>query len=272
MMRGEKYPTSSSVIPVLDAIKASLDNRDEELEEVSTAASLPSYRFHQAIRRNMEKRFPNGNRTKEPFNALTLTDARYLDMHFVDEDEKNKAIETIIDSRIFDEEKLKDRLRTPATDVQTTPVIRRNDISLLENRRKALLLKKRNTIAASANEGNSVGERIREEVKQFLNIEPIDLYKNPLKWWKERESSYPLLAKFVKNTAHFQATSVASERIFNKDALIYTPLRSSILPKRSETLTFLQDFFTRRKDDAQFELCTECPGNRTKYKIQCNIH
>ena len=115
-------------------------------------------------------------------------------------------------------------------------------------------------------------EKIKNEVKVFVKIDPIETFRNPLKFWRENQNSFPLLAKYVKHNAHFQATSVSSERVFNKDSLIYDQRRTSLLAERSETLTLLQDFYTRREDDDKFKLCSECGGNRNKYKIHCRIH
>ena len=103
-------------------------------------------------------------------------------------------------------------------------------------------------------------------------MEPIEIQRNPLKWWRENENSFPNLAKYVKHNAHFQATSVASERIFNKDHLIYDSHRTCVLPERSETLTVLQDFYSRREDNSLYELCGQCEGNRNRYKKQCKYH
>ena len=269
MMGGEGYPTASCVIPVIDAMKHSLEERDESLEDVPQSISRQCYLFHQQLKANLEKRFPNGGKNKIPHTGLTLTDQRFMNMYH-NEEEVALAIQSIIDNPIFDEERFSENRATPA--VVETPRIARRDVTLLESRRKALLQKKKATTAAVIAEENTFEDKIKQEVKIFLSLEPIDIHMNPLKHWREIQSSFPLLAKYVKNNAHFQATSVASERIFNKDAIIYDPLRTSLLAERSETLTILQDFFTRREKDDKYELCKECPGNRNKMRIQCSLH
>ena len=42
-----------------------------------------------------------------------------------------------------------------------------------------------------------------------------------MKWWRDNEKKYPLLAKFVLANAAFQPTSVSSERLLNKDKLVF---------------------------------------------------
>ena len=48
----------------------------------------------------------------------------------------------------------------------------------------------------------------------------VDQDVNPLDWWRENQMKFPLLSYFVKANFSFQPTSVASERIFNKDKLV----------------------------------------------------
>ena len=88
--------------------------------------------------------------------------------------------------------------------------------------------------------------------------------------WRDHQNEYPLLAKMVKTYAAFQPTSVSSERIFNKDKLIYTNRRKCILPERSEKLICLQEFYRNRDDDSRWRICSVCP---TKcYVIVCPKH
>ena len=49
---------------------------------------------------------------------------------------------------------------------------------------------------------------------------PISPSENPLTWWKMNQATFPLLAKYIKANGAFQATSVASERVYNIDKLV----------------------------------------------------
>ena len=280
LMGGENYPTASRVIPVLEAMRDSLDERDEAIEDLPSGLSITGHRFHRRVRANLEKRFPNLWKDKKPFNGLTLADPTYSNLHF-DEREEEEAVKAIIDNFVFDEDRLKDLLErnSVTTSVFSTPGSTAESVSVtggmasrMKKNRNALIEKKRARAIAAANVHNSVEDRIRAEVKEFTKMEPLDIDKNPLKWYRENEHQFPLLAKYVRNNAHFQATSVSSERVFNKDHLIYESHRSCILPERSETLTIIQDFYTRREDSSKFELCHDCEGSRTRYKIQCQYH
>ena len=185
----------------------------------------------------------------------------------------NAAIEAIINSWVFDEDRLADTMRRPVTPAVVEPVVAsRRKLTAFEAKRNLLLSKKKANNVDVESDDNTVDHKIRKEVAAFLNREPIDIHRNPLKFYRENEKEYPYLSRYVKNNAHFQPTSVASERLFNKDSLICTPRRSSLAPEVAESLSLLQDYLSRREDDRRWQLCSECPGNRTRYNIQCYEH
>ena len=211
MIGGEGYPTASCVIPVIDAMKHSLQEQYDSPEDVPRSISRQYYLFHQQLKANLEKQFPNGCKDKIPHTGLTLTDPRFMNMYH-NEQETSAAMQSIINNPIFDEERNSENNAIPAV-VETTRIVRR-DITLLESRRNALLQKKKKTTAAIIAQENAFENKIKQELKSFLSMDPIEIHINPIKHWREIQSSFPLLAKYVKNNAHFQATSVASEHIF----------------------------------------------------------
>ena len=229
------------------------------------------------MRQNLQKRFPNHNRLKKPYNALTLTDPRFLDLYF-SEYEVKEAVEVIKNDRIFAKEKENEA----AARIDSIPVIveaeppskkARKETNVRKGRRDELLKRRddANTILG-APFTTSVDKKIDDEIKLLRQVSPIDEEKNPLKWYKQNFNTFPYLTKFYLSAASFQATSVASERIFNKDALIYDERRTKILPETSEHLIVLQDYYVSRENDDKFSLCSECPGNRNRYRLTCRKH
>lgn len=148
----------------------------------------------------------------------------------------------------------------------------RRKLTAFETKRNLLLAKKRESIVNVASDDATLEHKIKTEVAALVKREPIDTFRNPLKFYRENEKDFPYLSRYIKNNSHFQPTSVASERIFNKDSLIYSSRRSSLAAEVSESLTLLQDYLSRREDDRRWKLCSDCPGNRTRYNIQCNNH
>ena len=94
-------------------------------------------------------------------------------------------------------------------------------------------------------------------------------------WWSKHEQEYPLLSKFVKANASFQATSLASERCFNKDKLLFGTTRKSLTEDHAEGMIFLHDYIRKRCVVEEFQICPMCPkqpSDAASYKITCNKH
>ena len=83
-------------------------------------------------------------------------------------------------------------------------------------------------------------------MKELIKNEPIEQEKNPLKWFREHKSQYPLATRIYLKYASIQATSVPSERVFNIASMTFDdcPL---LLPEKAEKTVILSDYY-RRKD------------------------
>ena len=146
--------------------------------------------------------------------------------------------------------------------------------------RRAQLLKRKFNGEVPNPAGTNSGtfqSRLESEIDKYKGTTPLETDSNPLNWWKENEKSFPLLAKYVKANAAFQATSVASERIFNVDKLVYDDRRKSLGVETGSGLVIAHDFLMRRKNPAEFRLCPQCPAPQSStgqpcYKINCAKH
>lgn len=60
-------------------------------------------------------------------------------------------------------------------------------------------------------------DQAAEEVERFKEVAPMPIKKgaNPLNWWKEHETEYPLLSTLTKRYLCTPGTSVFAERIFS---------------------------------------------------------
>jgi len=77
------------------------------------------------------------------------------------------------------------------------------------------------------------------EFNKYLNMEPINLESDPLKWWKVYQNEFPTLAIIAKKYLCVQGTSVPSERVFSCAGNIITDHRSSLSTEHAEELIFL---------------------------------
>ncbi len=103
------------------------------------------------------------------------------------------------------------------------------------------LLKSRTTSASAP-----IPKRARadNELTRYLQEESIDSNANPLFWWRDNQSRYPLLSKVARKYMCICATSTPSERVFSVAGNIVTPMRSSLKPHKVNMLVFL----ARNKD------------------------
>lgn len=102
-------------------------------------------------------------------------------------------------------------------------------------------LKSRTTSASAP-----IPKRVRadNELTRYLHEECIDANVNPLPWWRDNQSRFPLLSKVARKYMCICATSTPSERVFSAAGNIVTPVRSSLKPHKVNMLVFL----ARNKD------------------------
>lgn len=68
-------------------------------------------------------------------------------------------------------------------------------------------------------------EAVRNEIHMYFTIPKEE---NPLKWWKENEVRFPILAMLAKSYLSVPATSTPSERLFSVAGNIVTKKRASL--------------------------------------------
>ncbi len=67
----------------------------------------------------------------------------------------------------------------------------------------------------------------------------IDYNYDPLKWWKENENRYPLIAKLARQYLYIPASSASSERTFSTAGQIVTKKRNCLSAENVNLLVFL---------------------------------
>jgi len=82
---------------------------------------------------------------------------------------------------------------------------------------------------------------ISDEVSRYFRTKVSDKNINPLEWWKQKESSFPSLAKLAKQRLCIPATSAPSQLVFTSLGLRLSKLRSCLEPENLDMLVFLHD-------------------------------
>lgn len=80
-------------------------------------------------------------------------------------------------------------------------------------------------------------ERARREVQKYASLDAED--GDPLDWWKNNQSKFPLLSELARKYLCIPATSVPSERVFSTAGHIVNAKRASLLPDHVSMLVFL---------------------------------
>ena len=76
-------------------------------------------------------------------------------------------------------------------------------------------------------------------VVRYLKIQKPDFEDDPLLWWKNNCSKFPILSALARKYLCVCATSAPSERVFSCSENIVTPHRASMNPDKVDVLTFL---------------------------------
>ena len=72
----------------------------------------------------------------------------------------------------------------------------------------------------------SFKDRMEKEKNRFRSLRgTVKPGHNPQIWWREHAADFPLLARYFRAHSAFQATSTASERVYNVEGLVFTKQR-----------------------------------------------
>ncbi|RXN13466.1 zinc finger BED domain-containing 1-like protein [Labeo rohita] len=224
LLSGESYVTVSSVKPVLKLLT------EDMLKPSNEDTTLTSDIKHKMCSVLQGKYEPAA--LQELLEKACFLDPRYRGDYINDTETKSKLIEEMVGvedegsaasaSVVGDEEQA---VVPPAAKKKTL----------------GDLLKSRTTSASAP-----IPKRVRadNELTRYLQEECIDSNANPLSWWRDNQSRYPLLSKVARKYMCICATSTPSERVFSAAGNIVTPMRSSLKPHKVNMLVFL----VRNKD------------------------
>ena len=216
MLESETSCTSSSVIPFILTVL-------DELESLKSACIKDGHSgFIDELIRQLKRRFPDGFKMNQPYNALTILDPRHLDTYF-SEEEKRFAKNVIFYDRVYKEER-RNVAQTATVNVPTTPSDKPVQSKVQSLRDKLLRKRFENQVVAVRESSNSFEDKFKEEFDELLSLVSKgmmpDTDTNPSTWYRDNQKKFPLLSKFWKAYSSFPATSTASERVFNVDGLV----------------------------------------------------
>ena len=80
---------------------------------------------------------------------------------------------------------------------------------------------------------------VRNELFAYFREKQIPKDKNPLQWWKEKETKFPALAVLAKSYLAAPTTSTPLERLFSAAGTIVSKKGASLLKEHVDMLAFL---------------------------------
>ena len=295
VLGGDTYPAAGMVVPMLDDLLHDLEalpekksraevtrlrrrrERGEEgaREEPIWGEEGEGRRLVMRVIDRFNVRFPNQFKYKAPFNALCLLDPRYLDIYCEADEELRSVVNVIKEDTVYDEIKMRERDADEQNNEQAV------EPSETSDRRAQLIARKKARLAAGAEVGvqgsgqSGFETKIDKEVSKLRSQIPVSKEVNPLDWWKVHSCEFPLLSLFMKANGAFQPTSLASERLFNKDKMLFGTTRQLLTEEHGEGFIFLHDFLNKRMAEGEFRICEDCPNppkQGANYRTTCRQH
>ncbi len=220
VLSGEKYVTVSALLPVIDLLQTSI--LVQKTSDVPLTNELRSSIMRDLLTRNQDHDI-----------VRLLQTSSFLDPRF-----KEQFIEDV--------QGMKDAVMSEAvhdvdTECSSSPVECPMPPPTKRMKRSLGSLLKQTTMEDMSEAPASLTpqDKISKEIDSYLKVAKIDAEEDPLKWWYNNESTYPLLAKLSRKYLCIPATSTSSERVFSKAGQIVTPRRALLKPQNAEMLIFL---------------------------------
>ncbi|XP_038064087.1 E3 SUMO-protein ligase ZBED1-like [Patiria miniata] len=227
IMSGEKHVTVSSLLPMMRHLA------DDVLLEVPEEEGMTAS-IKRSVLAKMEAKYDR-DATQQLMRNSALLDPRYRgdpikEQHL--QHTKDLVIQEIADLEAAGHFPRDDVGASTSEDVEPPPQKKRRTLGSILG--KAAIGPAPAELAAMP-----IRDRVERELERYLLVEVVGGDTSPLIWWREHQSSFPLLAKLAKKYLCICATSSPSERVFSTAGNVVTPQRSLLKPEKVNMLVFL---------------------------------
>lgn len=217
-LSGDKYPTLSQVIPLLECTGIVLARHAAQSDESSAIAS--------SLARSIKARFP-GVKTSEDTALAMLLDPRFKDACYTERAEKKWACAVLTRAA-------EGTVQVAGGEASSGSGAGSQDTS--------------SVWGAFANfasdDSTKSGPSTKDDVESYLRAPLLPRCEDPLEWWKSKGSHlYPSLVRVARRYLSVPATQTTSERLFSTAGGIVTCRREHLLPQHVEELVFLHENF-----------------------------
>ena len=223
-MSAEKTVTSSSILPSLALFETTTlpEEGDSNLIVNMKAAAKKNFKYRE------------GMIAKDILYLACILDPRTKEMNFLSREERKKA-KSLLKKKAHETAsasesdaplvELPSSSEPPPTKRVKRELFQEDDYDWLSG------------VIESDTASESESDAVDRELERY-HAEPF-CKANPLDWWKERESIFPVLSMMAKVYLSFPASSVSSERIFSLAGNIVNKKRTLLHHENVDMLIFL---------------------------------
>ncbi|CAG9788197.1 unnamed protein product [Diatraea saccharalis] len=223
ILSGEKYPSLSSVIPLVLGLRNAIENK------------APVTELGKNLKRSLsaviEKRLAV-YKTNRTASKATFLDPRFKKKGFTLESNANNAQMWVINelSNMSTDQVLPSSSpNSPSTSiVSAVTTLGKDDIWGVVDKKimESCVPPTSYTSAAMM-------------VKQYIELPYLDRKCDPLQFWNDKKCLFPRLSKIAQKYLCIPASSVPSERLFSKAGILCNDRRNRLAPKKVDQILFL---------------------------------
>lgn len=225
VMSGEKYPTVSTVKPLLYKLT-------EKTLALNDGDSSTIKAVKQAIKKDLESRYTK-SAIQRLLNVSTYLDPRYKELPFLTDIAKRRMRDDVKDELLAMETSQTTQDSQLTQDKDEDPPSKRPKES------PGAVSKLLGDLFKESTNVPLYSEIVSKEMELYKTEKLLELDGDPLQWWHKRQSIYPIMCKLVQKMFSFVATSVPSERLFSSAGNVITAKRSCLTPEHADQLIFL---------------------------------
>lgn len=224
-LSGEKYPTLSSTIPLINSMRDSIKSKHPQ-SEVGKKLQNNLLSF-------LDKRLGILDYNKTACKS-TFLDPRFKKEGFCSNSVADRAQQWCLTelTQIFTNENLQENFNITQSVNPANNTINDNHGDLwssFDERMKNISNCTPITNAAVL-------------VKQYVESSYVDRKSDPLKFWEDRKTTNPAMYKMAMKYLCIPATSVPSERVFSEAGLLCNQRRNRLDPEKVDQILFLNSF------------------------------
>lgn len=233
LVSAEQNVSLSVVIPIMEGLQKGLSSADDDCEAITSVKGI--------LTEQITTRFKLDNLDADALPVMaSLLDARFKKAKFFPDEEDKQASHSALLSLMKAETARQEAVPTPPPPADVSD---KEKDSLKEPPAKKPRTQTWDIVGIDFDDADQTSQKSteseEEELRRYLDSEPLARNKNPLDWWRLKADSYPRLALLARRILCVQATSTPSERVFSAGGLIVNQQRATLSPANVDAIVFL---------------------------------